>query len=205
VAESESLQDVLSLSVRDFLAATAATQPTPGGGSVAAVVGCLAAALGQMALGYTRGRKAFAQHAQFHDALARRLQRVRAMFEDLVGDDIQAYQLCVEAREIKPGPEKEQATQIALAAAIDVPKELAKLCLAVLADLVEFSDKCNPRLMSDLKAAAALAAAVVRLSWYNVEANVADLDDSQAAGDLRQGSKADLEKAVLMLGKIENA
>ena len=44
----------------DFVAATASRQPTPGGGSVAALAGALAAALAQMVAGLTVGRKKYA-------------------------------------------------------------------------------------------------------------------------------------------------
>src|ERR1700722_17404921 len=43
--------------IEQFLAATAAKQPTPGGGSVAALAGALAATIGEMALNYSVGRK----------------------------------------------------------------------------------------------------------------------------------------------------
>jgi len=40
-----------------FLIGTAAKQPAPGGGSVAALAGALSAAMGQMVLSYSIGRK----------------------------------------------------------------------------------------------------------------------------------------------------
>ena len=44
-------------SIENFLEAAAAKQPTPGGGSVAALAGALAAAMGEMVLNYTLGRR----------------------------------------------------------------------------------------------------------------------------------------------------
>lgn len=201
----DSESDVLSLTVREFLAATAAKQPTPGGGSVAGVVGCLSAALARMAVNYTRGKKNFAQHAEVHERAAKHLSRAGDMFEELVSDDIQAYQLYVNASKLSPGPEKDQAVQLAIAAAIDVPRELAKVCLAELAELAELADKCNPQLMSDLKAAAALATAAVRLSDYNVRINATQLADRRQAEEIRLGSSSDLDRAGELLRRIENA
>ncbi len=51
-------KDYLRLPLHDFLADVAARTPTPGGGSVAAAVGALGAALARMALAYTEGRPA---------------------------------------------------------------------------------------------------------------------------------------------------
>ena len=101
------------------------------------------------------------------------------------------------------GAEKDEAMQLALAAAIDVPREMAKLTLACMDDLREFVDKCNPYLISDLTAAAALGAAVVRLCDYNVAVNTPQLDDKQAGSDVRAGSLADLKRAENTLRDIE--
>lgn len=204
MAREQKDQDILSQSVRQFAAATAAKQPTPGGGSVAGVVGALAAALGEMALNYTRGKKAFARHEEFYAGLARKLARAREMFEDLAGDDIQAYQLYVDASKMPDGPDRQQAVQLAIAAAIDVPRETAKLALAVLTDLAELAGRCNPQLICDLKAAAALAVATARLSNYNVQINAPQFADRQAAEDMLAGSQADLVQAQTLLKSIEN-
>ena len=97
-------QDVLALSVRDFASATAAKTPTPGGGSVAGAVGALGVALGEMALNFTRGKKKFAEHEAYYTHLADRLEKARRMFQDLVADDIQAYQLYQAANRQEDGP-----------------------------------------------------------------------------------------------------
>jgi formiminotetrahydrofolate cyclodeaminase len=198
-------QDVLSLPVKQFVAATAAKTPTPGGGSVAGVVGSLAAALGEMALNFTRGKKKFAQHEAYHDRLSGRLARTRAMFQQLVADDMAAYRLYQDATRVDEGPQKTQAVQLALAAAIDVPRESAKVALALLADLKEFADKCNPYLISDLAAAAALAVSVAQLADYNVRTNVPNLADAEAGRDVREASAGDLVRAQQLLQEIEQA
>ena len=51
-----------SHSLNDFLTALAAKQPAPGGGSVAALAGALAAAMGEMVLNYSIGKKDLAAH-----------------------------------------------------------------------------------------------------------------------------------------------
>lgn len=196
--------DLFSMPVRDFLAAVADKTPTPGGGSVAGVVAGLAVALGEMALNYTRGKKSFAEHQQLHEHLAGRLGRAREMCLGLVAEDVQAYQLYVEAKQMPAGADKDAAVQLALSAAIDVPRELAKVCLAVLNDLQSLTDKCNPHLVSDLRSGASLAEAAVRLCHYNVEINAAGLIDRQAAEEVVASSQWDLGKAKELLENIEN-
>ena len=93
--------------------------------------------------------------------------------------------------------------QLALAAAVNVPREMTKLALALQDDLAALVDKCNPYLISDLTAAATLAAAVARLSDYNVKINIPQLTDRQAADDIGQASQADLDRADQTLRDIE--
>ena len=205
MTDREQPQDYLALCVRDFAAATAAKQPTPGGGSVAGVVGALAVALGEMSLNFTRGKKKYAEHEEYHAQLSKRLARARGMFEDLVADDVAAYGLYQQTSRMEDSPEKAEAVELALAAAIDVPREAAKLALALLEDLRELRGKCNPWLLSDLVAAAVLAEATVRLCDYNVRVNVPNLSDQGPAAELRAGSAADVQKAVALREEIEQA
>jgi len=48
--------------IAEFLDGTAARQPAPGGGSVAALVGALSAAIGEMVLNYSIGKKGLEPH-----------------------------------------------------------------------------------------------------------------------------------------------
>lgn len=198
-------EDVLATSVRDFVAAAAAKTPTPGGGSVAGVVGALAAALGEMALNFTRGKKKYAEHEQYYRRVHRRLEMSRGMFEDLVADDIAAYKLYQSTSKMDDSPEKAEAMELATAAAISVPREAAKVALALMKDLKELGPRSNPWLITDLLASAALAVAVVRLCDYNVRINVPNLADKEAAADIKEASAADLAKAGSLLAEIEQA
>jgi len=191
--------DLLDMTVKDFAGATAAKRPTPGGGSVAGVVGALAAALGEMSLAFTRGKPRFAEHAAEHKHLARRLAVTRGMFLDLVADDAAAYELF---RQTKGAGEE---GQVATAVAIDVPREMTKLALALLEDLRGFLPTSNRRLVSDLVAGAALAEAVVRISDANVRVNAPGVTDEAGAKEVVESSAADLEKAAALLAEIAAA
>lgn len=203
MTEDHPQKDYLAKPVREFIAETAARSPTPGGGSVAGVVGALAAALGEMSLNFTRGKKKFAVHEEHYARLAQRLARVRGMFEDLVADDVTAYSLYQKATSLPDGPEKDEAAQLALAAAIDVPREAAKLAVALLGDLQDLADKCSRWLASDLLAAGALAVATVRLCDYNVRINAPALADAEQIAELRESSAGDVRQAVRIHGEME--
>lgn len=187
------------MSVHDFAAATAGKQPIPGGGSVAGVVGALATALGEMALAFTRGKKKFAAHEADYAGIAARLARARAAFEQLIADDAEAYLMFQQAPAQDP-----QAKQLAVAAAIDVPREMAALAVAVLGEMHSLVGRCSRWLVSDLAAGAVLAEAVVRLSDYNVRINAGQYEDAAAAGDIVEQSARDVTRARELAGEIHS-
>ncbi len=198
-------QDILQQPVSQFLADLAAKRPAPGGGSVAGLVAALSAALGRMSLAYSRGKSALAEHEAVHARIQRRLETAGALAQRLIAEDIEAFGLYQQVRSMDDGPDKTQARRTALAAAINVPRELTKLALAVLDDLLALVDKTAAWLISDLQAGAALAVATVRLCEYNVETNAAGLDDTTAAGDLIAAAAADTRRADQRLAAIEHA
>jgi formiminotetrahydrofolate cyclodeaminase len=195
--------DLMNLTVRDFLHATAAKAPTPGGGSVAGLVGALSVALGEMSLNFSKGKKALAEHAGTHDALAGRLEKMRGLFMDLLGDDVIAYTMYTEATQLDEGPEKAEKLELSLAASIDVPREMAKLALALLDDLRTLAGCCNRMLISDLIAAAQLAAATAALCHFNVRINACNLEDRTVAKELLAASGADRLRARELADTIE--
>jgi len=203
MTENKEQTDLLAMTVRQFVEASASKAPTPGGGSVAGVVGALGVALGEMALNFSIGKKKFAEYADAHQHLLSRFGRAREMFQQLVSDDVAAFTTYQEASRLADGPEKDEAMDIATAAAINVPREAAKLALVVLNDLAELAGMCNRYLISDLVAAGALCEAVSRLCDYNVRINLSNVRDRDAAEQLRATSAADLAGAVACRQHIE--
>lgn len=142
--------------LRGFLDAIAAPRPTPGGGSVAAYVGALAASLGVM--GARLGGHRDKEHDLTH--LQRRLHR-------LVQSDADAYGKLMEACNIpKHDPNRPQAVSDALHHATEIPLEIAELSCRVGRSLHEIGRSAKPLVLSDLTvgihtAVAAAASAIV--------------------------------------------
>src|SRR5947208_3929534 len=84
--------------IEDFLAAAAAKQPAPGGGSVAALTGALAAAMGEMVINYSVGKKDLAQHQAELSAALQEFHRARELMLALMAEDQAAYQALTDAR-----------------------------------------------------------------------------------------------------------
>src|SRR5213078_2567300 len=100
-----------------FLDATAAKQPAPGGGSVTALVGALAAAIGEMVLNYSIGKKDLsAYQLDLQEALLE-LQRARKLLLSLMNEDQEAYAEFSRLRKLPDdSPERREKFPIALLA-----------------------------------------------------------------------------------------
>jgi len=197
--------DILQNSVADFVAATSSKTPTPGGGSVAGVVGALGVALGQMTLNFSKGKKTLAEHEPYYAGLTHRLETACGTMLQLVSDDIAAYQAYQQANRLPDGDDKQAAVARATARAIEVPRKTTQTALDLLGDMNELAGKCNKWLITDLLAAGALAVATVTLSDYNVRINLPYLPDQAAADEIRKASRADLEKAKSIQAQTEQA
>src|SRR5947208_10026892 len=82
---------VTSLPVREFSDQLAAGQPTPGGGSAAALAGALGAGLVSMVCNFTVGREKYADVEDEMRGVLRRSEELRGELERAVEDDVAAY------------------------------------------------------------------------------------------------------------------
>src|SRR2546423_15370372 len=82
---------VLDLAVHDFSAQLAAKQPTPGGGSAAALVGALGAGLVSMVCQYTVGRERYADVEEAAQRVLVRAEELRVELEQAVEEDVAAH------------------------------------------------------------------------------------------------------------------
>jgi formiminotetrahydrofolate cyclodeaminase len=178
---------ILTLPIQDFLAETAAKQPTPGGGSVTALCGALAASLAAMALRYTAGKKAFAAHeSQIQSAIAE-LTTASTLFQELIAEDISAYEALSNMLKLAPDARLAHPDYTTtVVAAIRAPQTAAGLASALLDRFVTLLDKTNKFLLSDLGIAAVLAHATVHASELNVRVNLPLLPNQDEARTLKQ-------------------
>lgn len=169
--------------VEGFVAAVAAPTATPGGGSVAALAGALAASLGEMVCGLTLKRKSFqAQHAAVQDASAR-LAEIRERLLAQIDRDARSYESVMAAFKLPKGSEAEQAARAqaiesASKAAATVPLETAELAAAVARLLEPLHPITIPQAASDLTVAGLLAKAAREGALENVRANLPSIQDS---------------------------
>jgi glutamate formiminotransferase/formiminotetrahydrofolate cyclodeaminase len=165
-----------------FLAAVASADPVPGGGSVAAYAGALAAALTHMVTGLTLGKKKYAAVESEIAVIASSAAALMEKLEGLVASDAVVYSAVSAAYKMPKGTDAEidarkQAITTALLAAAEVPLETARACAGVVDLAFAVAEKGNSNAITDAGVAALLADAGCKGAAYNVRINVASLDD----------------------------
>ena len=169
---------------RPFLDAVAAPTPTPGGGSVAAFAGALAASLGQMVAGLSRKKKS---QLAVIDKLSEALEDMRRAAEELtaaIDRDANSYDDVLLAYKLPHGdpPEikwREEAIQLATRAAAEVPLEVAERTVALFERLGQLTAIAAASMKSDLEVARLMATAGARGALANVEINLDGIRDTK--------------------------
>jgi len=188
------------VSVTGFAASVASPVPAPGGGSVAAHVGALGAALAQMVAGLTVGRKKYAAVESEMKELGLKAAVLVDELQKLVERDAKAYEAVTTAFKL-PRDTDEQARlrtaaiDGALVYAAQVPLETARACAAVAALAASAAERGNTNAASDAGVAALLAEAACRGAVYNVRINVASMTDKSRGKPLTAEAEEVLREA----------
>jgi formiminotetrahydrofolate cyclodeaminase len=139
------LQD---LTIEEFLEELAARQPTPGGGSVAALSGALSAGLVSMAAEFSGSKD-----------VCERARALMGTLTNLIDRDAKAF----------AAGNLREATR--------VPLQTARHSYAVLNLAAALLDTCNPKVITDVGVAAKMAEAAAKGALLNVEVNLASIGD----------------------------
>ena len=190
-------------SLKDFLEAAAAKQPAPGGGSVTALVGALAASMGEMVVNYSVGKKGLDAHqAELKEGL-HELGRARQLLLDLMVEDQLAYEALAAARKLpENSPERADREPAALLASIRTPQAIGATAVVVLGLCDRLVDKVNYWLLSDLAVSADLAMATVRCAVYNVRVNLPSVGDAAERREYESATGQVLGHAAVLIQRV---
>ena len=177
--------------LRKYLDDAASGEPTPGGGSVSALVGACGVTMAEMAANFTLGREKFRDVEPEVMELLLVLRDARVKLLDLVEKDMQAYGQVSAAYAMPRGAEGEkeartQAIQEALGVALAVPLEAMRVMHSALEADRRLVDIANPNLISDVGVAAELLLGALRGARLNVDINLAFLKNETLVGRSRQ-------------------
>jgi glutamate formiminotransferase/formiminotetrahydrofolate cyclodeaminase len=175
---------------RPFLDAVATPSATPGGGSVSAYAGALAAALGQMVAGLSRKKKS---QAVFVDQLSAALDdmwRIADELAEAIDRDAASYDAVMAAFKLPQGDaqetrQREEAIQIATKGASEVPLQVAERAVELYERLGQLDAIIAASMRSDLQVARLMAEAGARGAMANVEINLDGLTDAGYVAGMR--------------------
>ncbi len=152
--------------LQKYLAVLSQRTPVPGGGSAAALVGSLGAALISMTANYSMKRNQPRSVEAKIKTILKKSEIIRKRLLDLVDLDAQAYLNVVKNRKARPDKNKK-----ALRRARQVPQEVCRLCSQAI-DLTPFLVlKGNKYLLSDVKVAVEFLLTAFSAAKINVEVN----------------------------------
>lgn len=169
-------------SVRQFLDDLASKSPTPGGGSAAAIMAAMGAALSSMVCNLTVGKEKYAAvEPQMREALAR-TEALRDRFVGMISDDVRAFDGVMAAYGLPKGTDAEkssrtEAIQAALREATDVPLACASACAELIEVVRGVAEDGNKGVISDAGVAVLAAEAALRSAALNVYINVGAIKD----------------------------
>jgi glutamate formiminotransferase len=189
-----------------FVTAVAAPSATPGGGSVSALAGSLAAALGEMVCGLSLNRKTLEAHHMQLKELQNRLSSLRQRLLENIDRDAQSYEAVMAAFKLPKSTETEkagraQAIEEAGKNATSVPLETAELSAEVAKIISSLRDITIPVAAPDLAVALDIAGTAKRGAIENVRANLPSIKDQEFLGRVERNLDALDYRAVTSGGQ----
>ena len=184
-------------SIETFLDELASSAPTPGGGSAAAIMGAMAAALVSMVCNVTIGKKGYEAAETDINAVRGESEKLRRRLTDMVAEDVAAFDALMAAYRLPKATDEEkahraQAIQQSLRRATETPLECARACADVMALSRRASERGYLGVISDGGVGVLAAYAGLRSAALNVYINVPTLKDRPFADQ----ATAEIQKLV---------
>jgi glutamate formiminotransferase / formiminotetrahydrofolate cyclodeaminase len=202
-APPESGPSKLAALVRPFLDAVAEPTATPGGGSVSAFAGALAASLAQMVAGLSRKKKSQAAYVDQLSAAVSEMYAAAAELAAAIDRDAASYDAVLAAFKLpKETPEeqrhRDEAIQKATRGASEVPMSVARKSTEIFERLGQLEAISSASMLSDLRVARLMAAAGARGALANVAINLDSITDASFVANMRRQS-AEIESRLSAL------
>jgi formiminotetrahydrofolate cyclodeaminase len=173
-------------SIEKFLDDLASGAPTPGGGSAAAIMGAMGAALISMVCNVTVGKKGLEAVEAEMKSLREQSEKLRARLAAMVAEDVAAFDGLMAAYRLPKLSETDklrrtEAIQTSLRAATETPLDCARACSEVI-DLAQRAGEAGYLgVISDAGVGVLAAHAALRSAALNVHMNAPSLKDREFA------------------------
>jgi formiminotetrahydrofolate cyclodeaminase len=176
------VEPISKLSVTRFLDELASGNATPGGGSAAAIMGAMGAALVSMVANLTIGKKGYEAVEPIMRELLAESEALRERLGGMVAEDIAAFDSLMAAYRMPKASDDEKAArsaaiQAGLKAATEAPLACARQAAAVVRLTERGVEHGNLNVISDVGVGVLAALAALRSAALNVHINAPQIKD----------------------------
>lgn len=198
--EDKSVKKLVDLTCTGFADETASESPAPGGGSVAAYMGALGAALGTMVANLSSHKAGWDDRWEEFSAWAEKGQKLKVELVHLVDEDTNSFNKIMDAFRLPKSNDEEKAArtkaiQEATKYAIEVPFITMQKSLEVFDICKAMAEQGNPNSITDAGVGVLCARAAVMGAYLNVKINSAGFKDKAFIDDILQKAENITDKA----------
>ncbi|MBN1695082.1 cyclodeaminase/cyclohydrolase family protein [candidate division WOR-3 bacterium] len=173
----------MNISISDFLERLSSDAPTPGGGSVAALVGALSCSLTSMVGNLTERKKKYEEYWEESKKIIEEAKKLSDDFLSLFYEDMEVFTKLMATFGLPRGTEEEKQKrddeiQNAIKRAIEVPLEVMEKSRSAAELALTMAKIGNLNAISDTGIAGEMALAACRSASYNVLINFNFLKDT---------------------------
>lgn len=182
-----------NLTLLEFADLVASNEPVPGGGSVAAVCGTLAAALSQMVANLTIGKKKYTEHEQEMNEIKEKAMALKDKLIDYIEKDSLAYNKVMDAYKLSKDTEEEKevrklAIEEGSKLAAQIPLEVAKVSYEIFPLAEAIVLRGNQSAITDALVACMLTRTAVLSAILNVRINLGSINDEKFTKEYKEKS-----------------
>ena len=204
----KSRKRLVDMTCRDFAEETASESPAPGGGSISAYMGALAAALGTMVANLSAHKAGWDDRWEEFSNLAEKGHTLQDKLLLLVDEDTEAFNKIMAVFAMpKSTPEEKAARSAALqdatVYATEVPLRTMATTFETYALLRDVAEKGNPASVSDAGVGTYAAFAAIGGAFLNVKINAAGIKDEEKKAKLLEEAQAIAAASTKRFEEIE--
>jgi len=199
------LSEIFDKPFREVIKVSASDSPTPGGGSVSAMVASLGVAMTAMVCNLTVGKEKFKDVEPQAREVLEEANALITKLEELVDEDMAAFEGFMKVFRMPKNTEEEKAKraemmQKALKKATDTPMEIARTCLRALEITDKLSGIGNKMAISDAGVAAYVAEAALNAVLLSADINIPMIKDKEYVNKV----EAEKQKLVAEAEQLKN-
>ena len=198
------------LSVQEFISELSSGKPAPGGGSVAALCGALAAALSTMVANLTVDREQYEQTRKSMEEVRMTAATLSTRFLALMQEDSDTYQKVMAAFELPRETEaqissRQAAIEEAMKKAAAVPLETLRASEELIRVARDAVRGGNPNAITDAATAVQLANTTAVVASYNVQINISRIKDQAFVAKCEKEVTEILKRQEALLSDVDGS